>query len=155
MNRSTNEYPEAQAPATANRRVLVVEDDAEFAPLLHHLLQQQGYEVIAAADGRQAARLIGQAAPPRVALVETFLPYRGGFELLAMIRGRASWDGVRVAMLSNNGSGADHVRARLGGADVCLVKPIRSELLLQWLSSTKRNRPALPEARPAALRRSS
>lgn len=155
MNRSSNPSPEAQPAATANRRVLVVEGDAEFAPLLHDLLQQHGYEVIAAADGRQAERLIGQLAPPRFALVETFLPYRGGFELLALIRGRASWDGVRVAMLSNNGSGADGVRARLGGADTCLVKPIRSEQLLHWLASSRATRPALPALRPAALRRSS
>lgn len=155
MNRSTYEYPEAPGPTTVNRRVLVIEDDAEFAPLLHTLLRQQGYEVIAAADGRQAERLIEQLAPPRVALVETFLPYRGGFEVLAMIRGRASWSGVRVAMLSNNGSGADQVRARLGGADACLVKPIRSEHLLQWMASTQTARRVSPTSRPAALRRSS
>lgn len=153
MSETTNEYPPGRPPS--NRRVLVVEDDAEFAPLLRDLLQQHGYEVVAAADGRQAQQLIDALAPPRVALIETFLPYRGGFELLAMIRARASWAGVRVAMLSNNASGADAARARRHGADACLVKPIRSEALLQWLAATPARRSMLPATWSGALRRSS
>lgn len=153
MNNNHPQYP--PGGPTANRRVLLVEDDAEFAPLLLDLMQQQGYEVVAAADGRQAEHLIDALAPPRVALIETFLPYRGGFELLAMIRARASWAGVRVAMLSNNASGADAARARRHGADACLVKPIRSEALLQWLAATPARRTMLPATWSGALRRSS
>lgn len=132
----------------ARRRALVVENDAELAPLLEFLLQREAYDVTLVADGRQAMQLIGRLAPPSLVLLETFLPYRGGFELLQQIRARANWDTVRVVMLSNNAGGTDGMRARAGGADACLVKPLRPESLLELLAQ-----PPLRRAAPAELRR--
>lgn len=117
----------------ARPRALVVENDPELAPLLELLLQGEGYDVTLVADGRQAMQLINRLAPPSLVLLETFLPYRGGFELLQQIRARATWDETRVVMLSNNAGGTDGLRARAGGADGCLVKPLRPEALLDLL----------------------
>lgn len=132
----------------ARRRALVVENDAELAPLLEFLLQREAYDVTLVADGRQAMQLIGRLAPPSLVLLETFLPYRGGFELLQQIRARANWDAVRVVMLSNNAGGTDGMRARAGGADGCLVKPLRPEALLELLVQ-----PPLRRAAPTELGR--
>ncbi|HET6720164.1 MAG TPA: response regulator [Rhodocyclaceae bacterium] len=118
----------------ARPRALVVENDVELAPLLDLLLQGEAYDVTLVADGRQAMQAINRLAPPDLVLLETFLPYRGGFELLQQIRSRANWDAVRVIMLSNNAGGTDALRARAGGADGCLVKPLRPEALLELLS---------------------
>lgn len=132
----------------ARCRALVVENDVELAPLLELLLQREAYDVTLVADGRQAMQLIGRLAPPSLVLLETFLPYRGGFELLQQIRARAAWDAVRVVMLSNNAGGTDGMRARTGGADGCLVKPLRPESLLELLVQ-----PPLRRAAPAEQRR--
>jgi DNA-binding response OmpR family regulator len=93
-------------------------------------------------------QLINRQAPPSLVLLETFLPYRGGFELLQQIRARSAWDAVRVVMLSNNAGGTDAMRARAGGADGCLVKPLRPESLLELLRQPKPRRGA-----PAELQR--
>lgn len=131
----------------ARRRALVVENDVELAPLLELLLQGEAYDVTVVGDGRQAMQLINRLAPPSLVLLETFLPYRGGFELLQQIRARADWDETRVVMLSNNAGGTDGLRARAGGADGCLVKPLRPEALLELLS-----RPTPWRAAPAEKR---
>lgn len=133
-----------QSPLTGS--VLLVEEDTELAPVLHGLLAREGYAVIRAADGRQAEQLIHRLPPPDVVLLETFLPYRGGFELLRRIRELPAWDGVRVLMLSNNASGADAARARAGGAEACLVKPLCPESLLLLIARCEWGGRALPRA---------
>lgn len=122
----------------ARRRALVVESDVELAPLLDLLLQREAYDVTLATNGRQAMQLINREPPPSLVLLATFLPYQGGFELLQQIRSRAAWDGVRVLMLSNNASGSDSLRAEAGGADGCLLKPLRTEALLELLAEQAR-----------------
>lgn len=134
----------------AKRRALVVESDVELAPLLDLLLQRQAYDVTLATDGRQAIHLINREPPPSLVLLATFLPYQGGFELLQQIRSRAAWDEVRVLMLSNNASGADGLRAEAGGADGCLLKPLRTEALLELLARPARRQTAATVERAVA-----
>jgi DNA-binding response OmpR family regulator len=122
-----------------HRRVLVVENDAELASLLDLLLQREGYDVVLAPDGRQAMQRIDRLPPPSLVLLEACLPYRGGFELLQEIRSRSAWDHVRVVMLSNNAGGIDGPRAHAGGADACVVKPLRPESLLPLLARRSRS----------------
>lgn len=117
----------------AKRRALVVENDVELAPLLDLLLRRE-YDVTLATDGREAMQLIKRQAPFSLVLLETFLPYQGGFELLQQIRSRAAWEDTCVVLLSNNAGGADGRRARDDGADACLVKPLRPESLLRLLA---------------------
>lgn len=132
-------------PSRARPRALVIENDAELAPLLDLLLQRQAYDVTLAIDGRRGMQLINRLEPPSLVLLETFLPYQGGFELLQQIRSRAAWDQTCVVMLSNNAGGTDGLRARAGGADACLVKPLRPESLLAVLAGTaRRQAPAAP-----------
>lgn len=123
---------------SCKKLVLVIEDDPELAPMLDLLLRLEGCDVVRADDGRQAEQLIDAHQPPDLVLMEIFLPYRGGFELLQKIRSKSSWNGSYVAMLSNNASGADGFRARAGGAEECLVKPLHSESLRRLLTNAGR-----------------
>lgn len=108
---------------------LVVEDDDQIAYLLRFILEREGYRVELARDGRAALELIGQLAPPALAMLDVMLPHVDGYQLLGAIRERAAWRGVPVLMLTAKSQEKDIVRALDGGADDYLVKPFKPEEL--------------------------
>ena len=61
-------------------RILLVEDHLALASLRSVFLAAQGYEVICAADGQQAQRLI-ESEPFNVVVTDSTLPIRSGWEV--------------------------------------------------------------------------
>ena len=53
----------AKAPVDASRRILIVDDDRDFADALCEHLAIEGYEAWAAYDGRQAKALLMSQDP--------------------------------------------------------------------------------------------
>jgi CheY-like chemotaxis protein len=68
--------------ARANaRRVLVVEDDADIRDALVEILQDEGYDVAAAGDGRQALDLLANQTPlADIILLDLMMPVMNGFQ---------------------------------------------------------------------------
>jgi CheY-like chemotaxis protein len=61
--------------------VLVVEDDRDIRESVVEVLQDAGYTVSAAADGRQALDLMAAASPlPDVVLLDLMMPVMNGFQ---------------------------------------------------------------------------
>jgi two-component system NtrC family sensor kinase len=74
--------PRAEAGPTPPSRVLVVDDEASVRTLLRRRLEQHGFEVVEAKDGRDALEKVRSAQPPFDAAI-TDLKMRGmsGYEL--------------------------------------------------------------------------
>jgi len=103
-------------------RVLVVDDD----PLLRHLvrlnLELEGFEVVTAADGREALTMVG-AHPPDVLTLDIMMPLMDGWEVLRRLR-VAFPDGYpKVLLLTARAEAADLARGQSLGADGYLTKP--------------------------------
>jgi CheY-like chemotaxis protein len=65
-----------------NETILVVEDQNGLRRMLLEILQQNGYRVITAADGRQALRLMeGEPGPVQLAITDLVMPQMGGRDL--------------------------------------------------------------------------
>jgi two-component system copper resistance phosphate regulon response regulator CusR len=107
-------------------------------------MEEAGFEVEAAADGRTAQRLAG-AAEFDVLIVDLGLPDTDGIELIHRLR----QSGVRapVLILSARRSVDDRVRGLEQGGDDYLTKPFAlAELLARLRNLLKRNVPAGLEA---------
>jgi DNA-binding response OmpR family regulator len=113
----------------ARSTALVVEDDEQIAQVLRFILEREGFEVHAAADGRAAQALIDTLAPPAIVTLDVMLPHADGYELLARIRARAGWEQVPVVLLTARSQEKDIVRALDGGASDYLVKPFKPDEL--------------------------
>lgn len=105
--------------------VVVVEDDENIGYLLNFMLTREGYQVLVAADGREASGLIGSIEPPDLVLLDVMLPYMDGFELYDQIRGRPEWKGVPVVMLTAKSQERDVVRALDAGVIDYITKPFQ------------------------------
>jgi DNA-binding response OmpR family regulator len=121
-------------------RVLVVEDEAHIADGLRFNLEEEGYLVEVAADGRAAIDRISDAEAPRLDLVilDLMLPELSGFEVAR--RTRATGNYVTILMLTAKDDAADIVRGLEEGADDYLTKPFRLEELLARVRGLLRRR---------------
>ena len=114
-------------------RVLMVDDDENMAFLMRLLLEREGYEILYAADGRQAKALIDETAAPQLVLLDVMLPYMSGLQLVRYIRSKPDWCNVPVIMLSVDATERDIVRALDAGAIDYVVKPFNPKELMARL----------------------
>jgi DNA-binding response OmpR family regulator len=104
---------------------LLIEDNADVAYLLQHMLQRDGYAVQTLGNGRDAQKYIAESKATDVVILDLMLPYIDGYELLTQIRESASWRRVPVVVLSGKVSERDIVRAIELGADDFVTKPYK------------------------------
>ncbi len=120
-------------PRRAERRVLIVDDDQDFAGSLAALLEMEGYVIAVAHDGASAkARVEAMAAEaPGVALVDIRLGREDGVAL-AMELGRIRPD-LLVVMVTAYASVPTAIRALQAGAYDYVCKPFDPDDLLATL----------------------
>lgn len=119
-------------------RILVVEDEELIRETITLALTEEGYDVVAAADGRAALDLLhqeeridfrsgksfssGQPNPEfDVIILDLMLPYVNGLDLCRVVRREGN--NVPILMLSAKGSETDRVVGLEVGADDYLTKP--------------------------------
>src|SRR5438270_8324971 len=122
-----------------NRRVLVVDDEADVRELLRELLERAGYEVREAPDGRSGLRAFHETSPELVVL-DVSMPDLDGWQTLERIRDLSD---VPVLMLSARSGELEKVRGLGAGADDYVTKPFgRQELLARVDALVRRPRRA-------------
>ena len=122
-------------------RILIVEDEPEFAALLELWLDRYGWRTLRARDGREALRMFEEQSPDLV-LLDIGLPGADGWEVVARIRALSQ---VPVLMVTALGSEADKVRGLGAGADDYVNKPVSfPELVARIQAALRRARPRDP-----------
>jgi DNA-binding response OmpR family regulator len=101
------------------KQLLLVEDDQEISDLVKEHLENEGYRVLTAADGEEAARLFANGGIDLV-LLDLMLPKMNGITLLKQIRVHSS---VPILILSAKGSDLDKALGLGFGADDYIAKP--------------------------------
>lgn len=113
---------------TRGFRIAIVEDNADSRSTLQSLLQLDGHEVRAAADGPQGIQLISEWRP-EVALIDIGLPGLDGFEVAQRIRSSQLHPTPYLIALTGYGFPSDREKALAAGFNLHLVKPLkRAEL---------------------------
>jgi two-component system OmpR family response regulator len=126
-------------------RVLVVEDEVRMAALLRRGLEEDGYAVDVALDGKDALWR-GIEADYDAIVLDVMLPGLDGFEVCRRLREAERW--APVLMLTARTEVSERVRGLDVGADDYLLKPFSfAELVARIRALTRRGH----EARPAVL----
>ena len=103
-------------------RILVVDDDAAIREALRDALSDEGYDVVMAADGREA---LAQMSPrPALILVDLMMPELDGWELIDELQRTAPLADIPVCVLS---AIATHAPPK---ASAVLRKPVKLDELL-------------------------
>ncbi|MBW2253770.1 MAG: response regulator transcription factor [Deltaproteobacteria bacterium] len=121
-------------------RILIVEDDHAILRGLEMNLQLDGYETVAATDGRAALKAVREGNLDLVVL-DIMLPHVNGFQVLETLRQRG--DDVPVIVLSAKATELDKVMGLGLGADDYVTKPFSvAELLARIRVRLRRRSPA-------------
>ena len=115
----------ADAGKGASRhRVLLADDNQDFAVSLAALLRGMGHEVRVEHDGAAALRAAGEFHPD-VAFLDIGLPKLNGFDLARRLRERRA--GLLLVAVTGWGQPADRQLAKEAGFDDYMVKPVEIE----------------------------
>ncbi|MGC1460763.1 MAG: response regulator transcription factor [Terracidiphilus sp.] len=124
-------------------RLLLVEDEIDIQTFLRRSLEEAGYQVETAPDGKTAVRLATEG-PFDILIVDLGLPDQDGISLILKLRQLGVV--APVLILSARRSVDDRVRGLEQGGDDYLTKPFAlAELLARLRNLLKRNGPAANE----------
>lgn len=104
---------------TADRRVLVVEDDPTIAQLLVDYLRHDGYEAESIDDGQVALERIEQS-PPKLVILDLMLP---GLDGIGVCRAVRKFSDLPILMLTARVDEVDRLLGLETGADDYVCKP--------------------------------
>lgn len=107
--------------------ILVVDDDKHTRMLLSAILKNANYTVTAAADGREALKVLSREHIDLVVL-DIMMPQMDGYEFTRLVRENDS--ALPILMLTAKQLPADEKRGFLVGTDDYITKPIDEEKLL-------------------------
>jgi DNA-binding NtrC family response regulator len=108
-------------PARRTLRVLLVDDSESIRSYVTAWLEEQGYRVDAAADGRRALALLDGGLLPDLVLLDVMMPGMDGLETLRAMRERAPR--LPIVMISVVGNARTIVDAMRSGASHYVSKP--------------------------------
>jgi len=130
--------PQALAPPPAEAarplRILLADDNRDFADSLATLLRQARHDVEVAYDGAEALRLASGNLPD-VGLFDIGMEGLDGHALAQALRRQPGGAQCLLVAITGWGQQADQQRARAAGFDRYLVKPVDADMLLGLLAA--------------------
>ena len=125
-------------PVPVARRVMIVDDERDFAQTVGDYLQLKGGFEVEMVDSGFAAGLTLARFRPSVVLLDLLMPDMDGFEVLRMIRQDPEMRRIPVIACTAYRDSAIEERARVEGFDGYMEKPIKFERLLELVEEAVR-----------------
>ena len=117
------------------KSILVIDDDPAMVRLVDQSLSQKGYQVLKAASGQEALRLLF-ANKPDLVLLDVVMPGMDGWQTCSRIRDVSD---IPIIMLTGQRNSEDDiVRGLEAGADEYLHKPVGNKELIARVRATLR-----------------
>ncbi|MFZ3150296.1 MAG: response regulator transcription factor [Anaerolineaceae bacterium] len=116
------------------RNILVVDDTRNVLAMLKEYLQNQGFEVLLAYDGREALEVLHDQKPDLI-LLDVMMPNMDGFQFLSKLRSESD---LPVIMITARQQEADIIRGFELGADDYITKPFKLRELLMRIRAVMR-----------------
>ena len=125
---------------------MIVEDDAEIAPLLGDFLRREGFEVAIADGGVALDTQLAAGARPDLLVLDLMLPGEDG---LSICRRLHASGGPPIIMLTAKDEDIDRVLGLEIGADDYVTKPFNPRVLLAHIRAVLRRAHSAPVSRAA------
>jgi DNA-binding response OmpR family regulator len=130
-----------------SRKILVVDDDRKTVDLLRLYLEKDGYQVLAAHDGRQALDLTRQRRPDLIVL-DLMLPNVDGLDVCRILRAESA---TPIIMLTARTTEDDKLLGLDLGADDYITKPFSPREVVARVRVVLRRVGAEREQEPASI----
>jgi two-component system chemotaxis response regulator CheY len=105
-------------------RALVVDDSRAMRMILSKTLTESGFEVMQAANGREALEIMDREGPAiGLVLLDWNMPEVTGIEVVEKLRTQKTFNTVRLVMVTTETEIEQMARALEAGADEYVMKP--------------------------------
>ncbi|MBE3565579.1 MAG: response regulator transcription factor [Thermogemmatispora sp.] len=129
-------------------KILVVDDEEVLVEAIAYSLEQEGYQVLTALDGRAALEL-ARRERPQLIILDIMLPEIDGLEVCRQLRREPATATTPIMLLTARGEEIDRVVGLEVGADDYVTKPFgRRELLARVRALLRRAAYPLTQAPP-------
>jgi two-component system cell cycle response regulator len=118
-------------------KILVVDDDFRTLKLVGLVLDQEGYDVIAAESGEEGLEK-ARAQNPDLIILDILMPGLDGYEVAQRLRSDPATADVPILMLTARAGLDDRVTGYEVGADDYLTKPVHRQELASRVESLLR-----------------
>ena len=109
-------------------RALVVDDSRAMRMILSKTLAESGFEVMQAANGREALEIMDREGPEiGLVLLDWNMPEVTGIEVVEKLRSQGTFNTVRLVMVTTETEIEQMARALEAGADEYVMKPFTRE----------------------------
>jgi len=125
-------------PKNGLTEILIIEDSPTQAARLEYILQQAGYKVTAATNGKEAIGYISRRKPTLI-ISDILMPEMDGYELCKRLKSDASLSAIPVILLTTLTDPTDVVRGLECGADHFITKPYDEKMLISRIHGVLSN----------------
>lgn len=126
------------------KKVVVIEDEADIREVIEHNLSREGYEVHSSANGEQGLEMIRKILPD-IVLLDLMLPGLDGLAVCRRIKADSLTRSISVVMVTAKGEESDIVLGLGVGADDYVTKPFSPRELVARVEAVLRRGPLKDE----------
>lgn len=109
-------------------KILIVDDEPDIIEILKFNLENEGYTVISAENGKVALKLADEHIPQLI-ILDLMMPIMDGIEACERLRMDKKFNNTLIMFLSARGEDYSQVAAFESGADDYVTKPIKPRIL--------------------------
>lgn len=117
------------------KTILLIDDETDILQLLQRILENSGYNVLTAENGKIADRLLDKHSFDLV-ITDIIMPDKDGMEVIFQLKQTSP--GIKIIAISGGGKLAPEgylKMAEIAGADAIIQKPFESSDLLQVVNN--------------------
>ena len=119
--------------AIFTKKILLIDDEPEFAEMVKIRLEANGYQIDLAADGATGIARVA-VDRPQLILLDVMMPGLDGFAVLRRLREDAATRALPIIMLTARGEFKSITEAQALGATDYLIKPVDTNELLKLIT---------------------
>ena len=114
------------------KKILIVEDELDFARIMKMRLEATGYEVAVAEDAYQGTHEAIKGDYDLI-ILDLMMPAGGGFALLKRLKKLPTKESIPVMILTSSDLDEDEEEAKMLGADAYVLKTTRAEIIMELI----------------------
>ena len=117
-----------------NYRILLVDDEADILEFLSFNLDQEGFEVFTAQNGKEAIEKANEVLPHLI-ILDVMMPEMDGMEACELLRQDEKFNKTIIAFLTARGEDYSQIAGFDAGADDYISKPVKPKVLVSRIKA--------------------
>ncbi len=110
-----------------------MDDSRVIRTIVGRTLQELGFEIEEAGNGRDGLKLLQESPLPVMIMVDWNMPEMSGLEMVRAVRANPAWNVVKLIMITSENESERVQEALEAGADEYIMKPFSKDMIQEKL----------------------